>query len=1082
MKSGTYIRRSIWYYRKQHLGILLATILATAVLTGALIVGDSVKYSLTKLVELRLGKAEYALITADRFVSPSISEKIGNEINAHASSVLFLETIAISSENNIRKNKVQLLGIDSDFWSLNELSTQLPKRNEVVISQNLARYLQVAVGDNLLLRIRNADVIPINTPFTDNTEPTVAVRVKIAGIASDSELGRFSLRNDQKPPYNIFIDREYIAEKINLQNKVNVILVESENKISTDLLNSSFTRHFTIEDAGLQLNAKNGYSDLISERVFIDSELVSKLTDIEIPKTHILTYFTNSIENKNNSTPYSFISAVDRFFFNKELGDNEIIINSWLAEDLKAGVGDSLIIKYFTIGALQELTEREAVFVVSEILELQNIESFRSLMPSFPGLKDASSCGDWEAGIPIDLEKVRDKDEEYWEKYKGIPKAFISSSTGIDLWENNFGQLTLIRFLSEDNNIEQKITEVISPSDLGFEFVNLLESGNRAAKSGVDFGQLFLSLSFFIIFSALLLLVLIQRLNLLSRQFEIGLFKSLGIGQGKILQLRLKESIGTIIIGAIFGGILGVIYNELVMIGLNSVWNDAIHADMIMVHIKLSTIITGICTGIILSAFSVYFPTRTIIRRSVISTITKVAPKRKRKYTAYVISILSLTSAIYLLVTGLSASGNIDSGIILTAAFLIILGLIALTIIVLNILSGKQIKTPDIFNLAVKNLSNNMNRSISSIGLLAIGIFTIFVTGANRLTFEGSEEVRQSGTGGFNYWMETTVPLAYNLNDERGRSEFGLDIPATDIDFMHLSRLKGDDASCLNLNQVQQPSILGIDPVLFDSLDVFDFATLLKESDAPWLELKDHTIDGVIPAIADQTVIQWGLMKSIGDTISYLNEFGETINLVLVGGLKPSIFQGNILIDDSVLFANFPSSAGSNLMLIDVKPNSKKEAEGILKRQLRDMGVEITSTTEKLKGYYSVTNTYLTIFLFLGGLGILIGTIGFGIMIIRNLLDRKSEIATYSAIGYNSSTITKLLFTENIIIFISGLIIGLSGSLIGILPSLLSESYSLPGNFVLILMGAIIINVFLWIYLPVRNMTNGIKFKDLTID
>jgi hypothetical protein len=67
-------------------------------------------------------------------------------------------------------------------------------------------------------------------------------------------------------------------------------------------------------------------------------------------------------------------------------------------------------------------------------------------MPLFPGLADAGSCYDWETGIPIDLEKIRPKDEQYWNDFRGTPKALISMQQGITLWGNAFGNYTSIRF------------------------------------------------------------------------------------------------------------------------------------------------------------------------------------------------------------------------------------------------------------------------------------------------------------------------------------------------------------------------------------------------------------------------------------------------------------------------------------------------------------------------------------------------------------------------------------------------------------------------------------------------------------
>ncbi len=52
-----------------------------------------------------------------------------------------------------------------------------------------------------------------------------------------------------------------------------------------------------------------------------------------------------------------------------------------------------------------------------------NRSSIRSWMPDFPGLADKKNCRDWKPGFEFDSTKMRDKDQAYWEKYRGTPKA-----------------------------------------------------------------------------------------------------------------------------------------------------------------------------------------------------------------------------------------------------------------------------------------------------------------------------------------------------------------------------------------------------------------------------------------------------------------------------------------------------------------------------------------------------------------------------------------------------------------------------------------------------------------------------------
>ena len=70
----------------------------------------------------------------------------------------------------------------------------------------------------------------------------------------------------------------------------------------------------------------------------------------------------------------------------------------------------------------------------------------------------------------------------------------------------------------------------------------------------------------------------------------------------------------------------------------------------------------------------------------------------------------------------------------------------------------------------------------------------------------------------------------------------------------------------------------------------------VDDKENPWSILEQTLSDDVLPAIADQSVIVWGLGKSIGDTLTYVDERGESFKVRLVGGLANSIFQGNMFV------------------------------------------------------------------------------------------------------------------------------------------------------------------------------------------
>ena len=348
------------------------------------------------------------------------------------------------------------------------------------------------------------------------------------------------------------------------------------------------------------------------------------------------------------------------------------------------------------------------------------------------------------------------------------------------------------------------------------------------------------------------------------------------------------------------------------------------------------------------------------------------------------------------------------------------------------------------------------------------------LTGSYRKTFYGYENLRNSGTGGYLLWAETGSPVPFNLNSNEGKGRLLVDSSAelAGVHFLQFERHDGDEASCLNLNQVQSPQLLAVDPKAFDKAGAFSFVKLLPgiPEDHPWNGLTVSYNDSTYPAYVDQTVLQYSLQKNLGDTLQYRGESGKILNLVIAGTLANSIFQGNLLIAESLYRKYFPSSGGSKILLIDGPGEKKQFISGVLSRSLTDYGIEITSTNQRLATFNSVTNTYLTVFMALSGLGFIIGTIGLGIVLLRNVYERRQELALLVSLGYNDRQVFRIVFTENLYLLLTGFFSGLLAAFIGILPSLVSPSFNIQGGYLALFTAGIFFSGLLWIYLPLKSV------------
>jgi hypothetical protein len=303
------------------------------------------------------------------------------------------------------------------------------------------------------------------------------------------------------------------------------------------------------------------------------------------------------------------------------------------------------------------------------------------------------------------------------------------------------------------------------------------------------------------------------------------------------------------------------------------------------------------------------------------------------------------------------------------------------------------------------------------------------------------------------------------MNDISVRRQYGLE---GDYYFVQFSKSEGDDASCLNLNRVTNPVILGTDPGQLSGRFKFLTTTSDVNKADPWSSLNADPGKGLVPAIADQTVIQWGLGLKTGDTLFYNNSSGDTLELKLIGGLAPSVFQGNVIISESNFLKNFPATSGSSVFLIEPRESSDSLVIEDLSRAMRDWGWQMSRTIDRLAEFYSVENTYLSIFLMLGILSLIIGTFGLGILIVRSIMERKSEIGLLLALGYSQKSVFRIIFTEYLILLTAGIVIGFLPAVISTLPGLLSLNTDVSLLNLLIIILFLVINSIIWIGLFTR--------------
>jgi putative ABC transport system permease protein len=1069
------VRRSISYNLKNAVaqgGIIL---LLAAVITGSLMTGKSVRKSLRQTSFEKLGNTGILISSGIRYFDPSLPGRLASETGVKSAGLLELDGYCQNFATQQYAPQVKIFALDDSFFSFHNNENIRIEKGEVAVNERLASYIGLKEGDELIIRFNSITDIPADAPFSPGTDATSSLVLKTGIILNSDNSGNFSLGISQITPLNIFINRSELVDADGKIPKINRLLLENQKSISVQTVYSNLREVLKPEDTGLTLRhiPETDEYEMISDRIFIDQSQVDAIKKMSIPSFPVITYLANSIAKGNKSAPYSFISGLDPSLYTGVPEGNGIVINKWLAEDINAGKGDTLEVAWYSPDPLNRLTEEKRNFIVSNVVDMNGIWADSLLMPGFPGIAGSESCTDWDAGVEIKMDLIRKKDEEYWNKFGGTPKAFISYEKGKELWAGNFGPATSIRFKkgTGENEIIAKLKGSTDPYNSGFTITDLPQESIKAANESVDFSTLFLSLGFFIILSALILLFLVVSTFYEARKDEVTTLFSIGFAKREIEKLLFYESGAIAVIGALLGAFAGGLFNLILIKALNSVWQGAVQTNTLISGFEPGSFCIGFSVTVILILVILKIKSSAFLRY-----LSKPETGKTDKPSAgrnLLITVIFITMTVILIVLSFileeySTALSYSAGIMVFAT--------SILMIRQNYL-GKQNTGNYSFRkksqISRSYYSFHPSQAIAPVLFLAAGLFAVIITGVNRMNLSGNMLKPSGGTGGYLLWGESSVPLRESLTSVAGRKEYGLDEPVLkELSIVQARKTSGNDASCLNLNHIASPPLLGIDPSEFIRKGSFSFAVKMKgiEEVNPWLTLEYAPANGTIYGIADQTVLQYGLKIKTGDTLKIRTESGQVLNVIISAGLKSSVFQGYVIIGNENFSRFFPSIAGSQLFLADGDRDSAELYLSILTERLSEYGVHFEPAGDRLASFFVVTNTYLSVFTILGGIGMILGVAGLGLILIRNFNQRKRDFGLMLAGGFSVKSIRKIVFWEHSRILLYGIFTGIISALVATRPSLLNDS-DLPWKSVVVMILLVLVTGFAALAASVKSIS-----------
>ena len=706
----------------------------------------------------------------------------------------------------------------------------------------------------------------------------------------------------------------------------------------------------------------------------------------------------------------------------------------------------------------------------------------RTLMPDFPGIADADSTRNWDAGFPIKLDRIRDKDEQYWREHRGTPKAFVTLAAGRAMWANRFGDFTAVRFPASDgplDAIRSNLLQTLDPASVGLVFQPVREQALAASSQGVDFGGLFIGFSLFLIAAALLLMALLFQFSLEQRAVEVGTFLALGFRPRQVRRLLLCEGAALALLGGIIGAVGGVGYAKAMCRGLATIWRGAVGTSALRFHATSQTLVMGTLAGTLVAVLTIWLTLRRQARQPARELLAEGGAGRPMRgpvrcvakwvgLGAGIPALLLVGAALWRHDTS-SAETFFSAGALLLTAEL---SFCAAWLASLGVRVGEDLRS--LGGLGLRGAARRRMRSIATIALLACGVFLIVAIGAFRLDATRDAAQRTSGTGGFALIGEATLPVTYDLNAQAGRDFYGLNSPAiSNVSVVAFRVRDGDEASCLNLNRAQTPRLLGVNPKSLEGR--FTFADVMKGLPAHdgWALLRNSVASDEVPAIGDENSILWAMGKKVGDTVAYTDGRGRAFKLRLVAALANSVLQGSLIIDEAQFVNRFPDESGYRLFLLDAPANTAADAAAGLTRALQDAGLELTPAAQRLNAFNAVQNTYLSTFQVLGGLGLLLGSAGLGIVVLRNVQERRGELALLLAVGFRRRALQWLVLSEHGMLLGLGLAVGVAAAVVGVVPALLSPGSQIPYATLAATLAAVVLNGVAWAWAATRFALRG---------
>ncbi len=1039
---------------RQRIGLSLVCIFACAIavasLGASLGVGDALETELARLARARRGQATDVLLFP-RPLSAAVLARAA-ELPGRAAAVYDERGRTRIPEGPHIESTV--LGIDDSYTALHGLPFPAPKGREAYLSAALAEVLGVKVGETVLVDVPRARALSASLLFGDRSGAQATVRLRVAKILGPSEGGEFTLRPTPDLPRAVYASVAVLASAISHDESeerseppsiANRLLIRAPDPSDRQSWPKRVIDALTLEDFGLRISTTALGTVVHAGEATITPDLEAGVRKaLATPPQEALAYLATGIDLGKTSVPYSVVMGLSveelqarsgRTAPAAPSGGRSLWLSAWAARDLSAKPG-SLVTLHFDLWREAGRLEPQSVeFTLAGIVPDTRAREDRALVPTYPGISDAKSLGEWDPPFPIELARIRPKDEDFWKEYGPSPKAYLDLATARELFGDSGSRLTTLFTKGADEatmsrDVLQRLREGTPP------FIVQDLAAASGASSALDFGAYFAGFSALLIMSALLVAAAFVRFLFETRSRELGVLRMCGWNASDVRRLCITEAS---LLSAL-GALVGLALTPLVSLGLQQilrpVWARGVSESPALVTAE--SLVASTVLGFVLSVAALILALRATLRREpldlLLSREGEVAGKpRSRAAWLPAGSALLFIAAVALIQTGRLPEGP---GFFLVGGCALAFGLGLMRRWALGTRGGSP-GSP--VRIGLRGLRFRPARVLFVATLLSSATFVVFAVSsfAKRDT---SDRTPSGPRGGFDLFVETSGPVFDDIATPEGRLRSGLGDAEGPLGRTPISRFRlreGEDTSCLNLYAPTNPRLLGVEKS-FRDLGRFPFAASLATTEGekanPWTLLMPASgLGREIPAIVDANSLQYVLHKSLGDTMDILDGHGKPLRLKFVASLKETALRSEILIAEEAFETYFPQAEGYRVFLVEA-PAAEGATAQALRDAWRDRGALVSSLADRLARYYEVENTYLASFQWLGALAAALSTLTLIAVAARSVFERRAEWFVLRTSGFAPGDLRVIVASEIAALALASVSIGAIAAAIALLP------------------------------------------------